>query len=526
MRHQHSAPMGGRPAFMAMLGICFMVMLTALDQTVVGTALPRIVADLQGFKYYSWIGSGYLLTSAICLPLTGKLGDMYGRKPFVLGAVAAFTLASLLCGAAQNMPQLVIARALQGIGGGMVIGTAFASITDLFPDTARRITWMAMVTTTFGLSNAIGPMLGGFLTEHLGWRSVFYVNLPVGLIAVWMVWHYLPRFPGHREAGERIDWFDAVLLAIAMSALLLALEDGRTLGYGSAAFWGLVVVGAVATAWFARRLTQVAAPILPPRVLALSAVRRLIMLALLGGSVLFMLVFYMPLMLQGGFGRSPRAAGLLLTPLAVGIPIGSLINGRLLSRIAWGHKLMSCGFVVLAIACLFVSRLAASDPDWLILVVLTVCGMSFGFQFPNLNLQMQLAVERRDIGVGSALINTTRMTGSMIAASLTAVIVNSHFANAVRHALPEAGLAQARALLSTPQILIRTDDQIAFAALLKGLPLDPSAILNVARSGLVAGVQTAALVGVLLALCGAVIAWKLPPLPLDTVSDKQQADVL
>jgi len=506
--------MGGRKAFMAMLGICFMVMLTALDQTVVGTALPRIVADLQGFSYYSWVGSSYLLTSAICLPLTGKLGDMYGRKPFVIGAVISFTLASALCGAAQNMPQLVLARALQGVGGGMVIGTAFASITDLFPDTARRITWMAMVTTTFGLSNAVGPMLGGFMTEHLGWRSVFYVNLPVGAIAVWMVWHYLPRFPGHRVAGERIDWFDAVLLAIAMAALLLALEDGRTLGYGSFAFWGLLLLGLGAATWFARRLKQVSAPIIPPRVLARGTVQRLIVLALLCGSVLFMLVFYMPLMLQGGFGRSPRAAGLLLTPLAVGIPIGSLINGRLLSRLSWGHKLMSGGFIILALGCLCVSRMAATDPDWLILATLTACGMSFGFQFPNLNLQMQSAVERRDVGVGAALVNTTRMTGSMIAASLTALFVNAHFASAVIHALPGAGQEKAKALLATPQILIRADDQAAFAALLKGLPFDPATILDTARAGLVSGVQSAALAGMVLALCGAVIAWKLPPLPL------------
>lgn len=505
---------GGKRAFLAMLGICLVVMLTALDQTVVGTALPKIVSDLQGFNYYSWVGSGYLLTSAIFLPLTGKLGDLYGRKRFVLGAIVVFTLASALCGAAQNMPQLVIARALQGVGGGMVMGTAFASITDLFPDTARRISWMAMVTTSFGIANAIGPMLGGFMTEHWGWRSVFFVNLPVGLAAIWVVVRYLPSFPGHRQGNERIDWLDAVLMATALGALMLALEDGRTLGYDSLAFWSLLAIGLVAGGLFGWRLQHVSAPIIPPGILRLAAAQRLVVLALLTGSVLFMLVFYVPLLLQGGFGHSPRSAGLLLTPLALGIPIGSLINGRLLSRISWGHKLLSCGMLILALGCYLVTRLNAATSDAQVLTVLGLCGLSFGFQFPNLNLQMQSAVARSDVGAGAALVNTTRTFGSMIAASLTALLVNASYAAAVAQALPQKGAEAARALLASPQVLVRESDQVAFAAALHNLGIDPLPLLAMARAGLVAGVHHALLIGLVLALAGAVIGRKLPPLPL------------
>lgn len=504
-----------RQTFLAMLGICLVVMLTALDQTVVVTALPKIVSDLQGFSYYSWVGSGYLLTSAIFLPLTGKLGDLYGRKRFVVGAIVIFTLASVLCGAAQNMPQLVIARALQGIGGGMVMGTTFASITDLFPDTARRITWMAMGTTSFGISNAVGPMLGGFLTEHWGWRSVFFVNLPVGVAACWVVQNCLPSFPGHRQGDERIDWLDALLMAVALGALMLALEDGRTLGYGSMAFWSLVTLFTLAGGWFGWRLQHVSSPIFPPRILRLAAAQRLIILALLTGSVLFMLVFYVPLLLQGGFGHSPRSAGLLLTPLALGIPIGSLINGRLLSRIRWGHKLLSCGMLALALGCFLLTRLSATAPDGQVLAVLGLCGMSFGFQFPNLNLQMQSAVERRDVGVGAALVNTMRTFGSMFAASLTALLVNASYTAAVARLLSQPGAEAARALLASPQVLIRESDQAALAAGLHPLGIDPLTLLAQARAGLVAGVHHALLVGLVLALAGALIGWKLPPLPLE-----------
>ena len=506
--------LGRRQSFLAMLGICLVVMLTALDQTVVGTALPRIIAELQGFSYYSWVGSGYLLSSAIFLPLTGKLGDLYGRKRFVLGAIAAFTLSSVLCGAAQNMPQLVIARALQGVGGGMVMGTAFASITDLFPDTARRIRWMAMVTTAFGIANAVGPMLGGFMTEHLGWRSVFFVNLPVGAAATWVVVRYLPSFPGHREGNERIGWVDALLMATALGCLMLALEDGRRLGYDSLAFWTLLAIGLAAGGWFGWRLQHVSAPIFPPRVLALAAAQRLIFLAFLSGCVLFMLVFYVPLLLQGGFGYSPRSAGLILTPLALGIPIGSLINGRLLPRLSWGHKLLSCGMLLLAVGCFLMAQLRVDTPDSQVMMVLGMCGVSFGFQFPNLNLQMQSAVARSDVGAGASLVNTTRTFGSMIAASLTALLVNASYALAVQHALPLSGAEKARDLLANPQVLIRESDQAAFAAALRGSGVDPAPLLEMARVGLVSGIHHALWIGMVLALVGAVAGWKLPPLPL------------
>lgn len=506
--------LSGRAAFLAMLGLCLVVMLTALDQTVVGTALPKIVADLQGFNYYSWVGSSYLLTSAIFMPLTGKMGDLHGRKPFILAAIILFTLASVLCGAAQNMPQLVIARALQGIGGGMVMGTTFASITDLFPDTARRISWMAMVTTSFGIANAAGPMLGGFMTEHLGWRSVFFVNLPVGLAALWVVSRFLPRFPGHRKADERIDWLDALLMAIALSALMLALEDGRLLGYASPAFLGLLALGAAAAGWFAWRLPRVAVPIIPPRILRQAAAQRLIVLSFLSGCVMFMLVFYVPLLLQGGFACSPRSAGMLLTPLALGIPVGSLINGRLLPRIRWGHKLLSGGMLILALGCYLTTRLTANSPDTLIMLTLGMCGLSFGFQFPNLQLQMQSAVVRGDIGAGSALVNTTRMFGSMIAASLTALLVNASYAAAIAQALPQQSLTIARELLASPQVLLRDADRQLFVDLLRNMNIDPEPLLAIARAGLISGVHMALWVGLVLALMGTWIGWKLPPLPL------------
>ena len=208
-----------RQTLLAMLGMCFVMMMVAIDQTVVGTALPTIVAELKGFELYAWVATSYLLTSVITVPIFGRLGDYYGRKPFVVAAIVLFTLASVLCGAADSMFALVLARALQGIGGGMLVGTAFASIPDLFPDPHVRLRWQVMLSSAFGIANAVGPTLGGALTEHYGWRSVFYVNLPIGILGLWFVTRYLPHLRNHATGKVRLDWQGALLIAAALGSL-------------------------------------------------------------------------------------------------------------------------------------------------------------------------------------------------------------------------------------------------------------------------------------------------------------------
>ena len=181
-----------RTALLAMLGIGLVNMLVALDQTVVSTALPSIVAELHGFEYYAWIASAYLLASVVTVPVFGRLGDYFGRKRFVIAAVVTFTVASALCGLAHDMLFLVFARGLQGVGGGMMVGTAFASIPDMFPDPRSRVRWQVVMAAAYGIGTAAGPSLGGWMSEHWGWRSTFLVNLPVGAAAFYFIWAHLP----------------------------------------------------------------------------------------------------------------------------------------------------------------------------------------------------------------------------------------------------------------------------------------------------------------------------------------------
>ena len=196
-----------RESLMAMLGVAFVIMLVALDSTIVGTALPTIVAELKGFDLYAWVATSYLLTSVITVPIFGRLGDYYGRKPFVIVSIILFTVASMLCGMADSMLWLVIGRGAQGIGGGMLVGTAFACIPDLFPGAHVRLRWQVLMSTAFGIATAVGPSLGGFLTQYWGWRWVFFVNLPVGLLSLVFVWKYLPHLRHTSpDAQIRLDW--------------------------------------------------------------------------------------------------------------------------------------------------------------------------------------------------------------------------------------------------------------------------------------------------------------------------------
>ncbi|MDN0085340.1 MFS transporter [Crenobacter sp. SG2305] len=496
----------------AMIGICLVLMLIALDQTVVGTALPRVVAELQGFALYPWVASAYLMTNAVTIPIAGRLGDLYGRKPFVLVSIIVFTLASALCGMSQSMLQLVLARALQGLGGGMLAGAAFAAVSDLFPDPMQRVRWQAMLSAAFGIATTVGPALGGWLTEHLGWRSVFYVNLPIGLLAFPVVWRFLPRVV-HHQGDRRIDWLGALLLTVAVVTLLVTTEQGERLGFANPLFWGLVVLS-LGLGWlFIRHQHRSAAPIIPAHLFDNRTVRQLCALGALTGLVMFVLVFYAPLLLQGGFHLSPKEAGLLVTPLLVSITVGSIINGRLLPKLPHPEKLISWGLIGLAVGAALLATLSHETSHALMAVMFGLCGLSLGFQLPNLTLQIQAAVEKRDTGIASALIQTTRTLGSMVGASVAGLVVNLQYGRTVAAALAAAkvGDAAVHRLFATPQLLVRQQDLDSLAHFGQQLHFDAAALVEQGRLGLVGGIHQAFAGCVLVTLLSFVIARRLPP---------------
>jgi len=511
-----------RASLAAIAGICLAFMLIAINTSVVGTAMPRIVADLRGYDLYQWSASAYLLGNAVMIPITGRLGDLYGRKSFVLTAVFLFALASVACAMSQTMLQLVVFRGLQGLAGGMLLGVASACVPDLFPDAAQRVRWQVLLSSSYGVALAVGPWLGGWLTEHVSWRFVFYVNLPVAVAALLMVWIFFPHIVHHEDKDRSIDWLGAVLLLLAICGLLASAEYSQGHGFASAMSLGMWVLTAFLTYSFFRHQYHTAAPIIPPKVLDDSGARKLMLLGVLTGLTMFMLIFYTPLLLQGSFGQSPNQAGLVMTPLLVCITLGSIVNGRLLPRLRRAERIVAWGQLGMLVSCLLLTQLEAHTPRGVMMLVFALCGISLGFQLPNLTLQIMAVAGRTNMGVAGALAQSTRMIGSMIGVGIASVLVNAFYAQQVLSALerfPVQNNALVK-LLSSPQILIRQQDQEAMLALTRSLGLDAAPLLEAARQGLISGTHAAFLLCAVISGLSILISLRLPHY---TIATRRQA---
>lgn len=439
-------------ALLAMLGISLVLMLAALDQTVIGNALPSIVADLNGFDFYAWVGTSYLLTSIITIPIFGRLGDYYGRKPFVVAATITFTVASLGCGMAHSIEQLILARALQGIGGGMLIGTTFACIPDLFPETRQRLRWQVMLSSAFSIVNALGPLLGGMLTSHYGWRSVFYLNVPLGGLALFFAWRFLPWFHPAESRPISLDVLGAMLIAVALGGIQLFVEwiprseqMMRT--------WGIGAISAIAIVGLVVWERRCRAPLMPPALFAKGGLRILFSVSVLVGAVMFALLFYMPLLFQGSYGYSPSDAGILMTPMVLSITVGAIINSRIIRYLKSPNTLPKAGLGALLLACVGLALCGRHAPFACLLGLMLMAGGGLGFILLNLTLFTQTLAEQRHMGIATALLQSLRLVGGLLGAAAMGASVTFFYRHALwQHAsIPTAALD----ILHDPQALLK-----------------------------------------------------------------------
>ncbi|WP_042879743.1 MDR family MFS transporter [Cupriavidus necator] len=512
--HANGQVLPFRESLLAMLGVAFVVMLVALDQTVVGTALPTVVAELQGFEYYAWVATAYLLTSVITVPIFGRLGDYYGRKPFVLASIVVFSVASALCGMAPSMPFLVLARALQGIGGGMLVGTAFACIADLFPDSHVRLRWQVMLSAAFGIANAVGPSLGGVLTEGYGWRAVFYVNLPVGVLGLWFAWRYLPHLRQQAHSGPiRVDWLGALLIAAGLGCMQLSVELLPERGF-DAYTGGLLVLAAAALVALWHWEKRCANPILPVEMFRNPGLAPLFQLSVFAGFTMFALLLYAPLLFQGGFGHSPKEAGLLITPLVVCITIGSIVNGRIVTRIRHPNAMLYAGFGMLAVACLGLSQATRGMPHGLLMVIMLVGGLGLGFIMPNLTVFAQQTAGREHLGIATAMLQSLRMVGGMVGTAIVGTLVTRSYTGGVDHVLAAANASQWAARMADPQVLIDKASQAVLLGQLGQAGHNGALLLEQARVSLVSAIHLGLLAAAAAAAFGVWRARQVPPVKL------------
>lgn len=509
---------------MAMLGISFVVMLVALDQTVVGTALPTVVAELKGFEWYAWVATAYLLTSVITVPIFGRLGDFFGRKPFVIASIIVFSAASALCGMANSMLFLVLARGLQGIGGGMLVGTAFACIPDLFPDARIRLRWQIMMSSAFGVATSIGPSLGGFLTQYWGWRWVFFVNLPVGLLSLYFVWRFLPhiRHMAH-DAKIRLDWPGALLITLALGSMQLLVEELPKHGF-SLLLVGLLVVsvGAFAALWhWERRASQ---PLLPLEMLRDPSLLPLFALAIFAGFAMFSMLVYAPLLFQGGFDMTPQQAGLLITPLVACITVASIVNGRLITRIGRPTIMLYVGFALIALSSLGLSLTQRTSSGGFMLATMLIGGLGFGLVLPNLTIFAQQTAQRAHLGIATALLQSLRMVGGMLGTAVTGTLIAHMYGSSMVTALAAERGEQWLPQFKDPEILLNRAGQAQLLAQTAAAGRNGEAMLTAARDALIGAIHMGVALAVLAALIAFWMTRRVPHVAFSRAVEPAQAD--
>ena len=414
-----------RQKLMLVASLMLAMFIGAIDQTVVSTATPKILADLGGFNLLSWMFTSYMLTSTVVVPLVGKLSDIYGRKTFVLVGIVAFLIASIACGAAPNMESLIAFRAIQGFGGGVIFASVFATIGDIFPP-AERSKYMGLFTGIFALASLLGPLLGGALTDALSWRWVFFINIPVCLVALPAIWWNLPS--RHGVVRPKIDWIGAIILSVAAVVLLLAFEwAGRKYAWDSAQIIGLFVAGAVLIAAFIAQEARHAEPVIPLFLFKNNVFLMSNLIVFTMGMGMFGALQYLGIFVQTAQGASATVSGIIGTPQALGMLAASVIGGQVIARTGRYRWQTVIGLCLVLAAMLFLRRLQLDTPKWEISAIMVVLGLGFGMSMPTMSLSVQNAVPYQYLGVASSSSQFFRQIGSVFGIAIFAVILNSSF---------------------------------------------------------------------------------------------------
>jgi len=403
-------------------GLMVTLLLAALDQTIVATALPRIVSDLGGITQYSWVFTAYMLTSTVTVPLYGKLGDVYGRKYLFLVAIVIFLVGSALCGLAQGMTELVLFRAIQGIGAGGLFPLSLAVIGAIVPPRDRG-RYQGLIGAVFAASSIAGPAVGGFIVDNTTWRWIFLVNLPVGGLALAVISVTMPKRAALKE--HSIDWLGAGVLASGTAALLLGLVwAGRDYAWTSGHV--LVALGAavILLAAFAVVERRAREPILPFDSLRNPIVASSIGCMALVGMAMFGTISYVPLFVQGVIGTSATSSGVVLTPLMLGAVVTSFLSGQLVSRTGRYRWNVVLGPPVLALGMLLLSRMNADTTNGEAARNMVVAGIGLGSMMQVFVLSVQNAVPRARIGSATALTQFSRQMGATLGVTVMGAIVN------------------------------------------------------------------------------------------------------
>ena len=438
-------PLIERRVVAVFVGLQLCMVLSSLDGTIVATALPSITRDVGGFSRVTWVITAYAMAQVVAMPLYGKLGDVYGRKRILLSAVLLFLLGSTLCGLAQSMDQLLVARFIQGIGGGGIGTVAMAVTADIIP--ARQLgRWMGYQGMAFAVASVIGPVVGGLFVDHLSWRWAFLINLPVGAIGVAIIATQL-RVP-YRRLHHALDWLGAGVLMVALACfIVLTSLGGSELSWTSPTAVALMASIAVLVVLFIRHEQRAPEPVLPLRLFADRVIRTSAGVNFTAGLLLYCGIFFVPIFMQEVHGISPTSSGLVLTPVMFGAAFGTMISGRRVERSGHTHVWPVVGGTSSLAGVLLLTRLTATTPTVLAALFVLLVGLGAGFAMQPSLLAMQNAAPVEDLGTVTSTGLLFRMLGSTLGVPVFGGILNAGLAGHHRtptnfaHALPPVFLA-------------------------------------------------------------------------------------
>lgn len=413
---------------MIMAGLMVGLLVAAFDYSIMATAMPKVIISLQGMEYYVWPFTVYMLTSTIAIILFGKLSDIYGRKHVLIAGIITFVITSVLCGFSTNMVQLILFRGLQGIGGGILLSIPFTVVGEIFSP-RERAKYMGILGSVFAFADVLGPILGGVITDTLGWRWVFFVNVPVGIAAVFIIHYSLPNFK-LPDVKKVIDYAGIITFSLTLSSLFLALTLAGDLNiYPFTLVSGLLIFSGVMFLLFILAEKKSLEPILPLRLFKNSIFTVSSVESFLAAALMFSGIIYVPLFAQGVLGTSATNSGLLMIPMSLSLTLTSIITGEIISRTGRYKKLVIAEFIITGMGVVFLATMNTSTSYYLLVAYSTVLGIGSGMAYNIFNVAVQNAFTLLDIGVVTASMRFFRNVGTIVFVPIFGYIMNFTLAN-------------------------------------------------------------------------------------------------
>ncbi len=497
-----------------MLSIMISLLLAALDSTIVGTAMPKIIGELHGMERYSWPFTAYMLFSTLAIVVFGRLSDLYGRKPVFLFGILFFLLSSALCGLSRSMLQLIVFRGLQGIGGGVLVSSSFIIVGQLFSPRERG-KYMGWLVSMFGLASVLGPAVGGLITDHLSWRWVFYVNLPLGAIACTLVVVLLPRLPPLAE-HKQVDYRGTFLLLAALFPLFLALTWADTVyPWLSVQIIGLLLFSTLMFLLFFAVEQKAVQPILPLSLFSDSIFSVSVIAMFLSSAVMFCGVIYIPLFVQAVLGASATSSGMVTTPMMLGLTFSSILSGRMISRTGRYKALGIASFCVAGVSLLFLSRMNVRTTLSMVLFYSALFGIGSGMVMPSFNIAVQNAFPLRDLALVSSSMQFFRNIGATIGTSFFGYVMSATMKSGMTSIDLSRVSPQIANVITNPRTLSsRAGIGEIRAHVPAGLLPQFDQLLDQVKAVMARSVQEIFFIGLIVTVVSLLVALKLKELPL------------